>query len=273
MIGITKTSSGRLGNRLFHYHLLRQLAAKAEIGYFHPRLSESRYFEEMDKVPRPFKLLRRDVKLESGELLAMGQEKAIPFIQQSDKDIVLVPPMLGEVFFDFLFFPPSRFIKIKEKYQAPFPFPSQGKNLVALHFRGTDFEAWNSQASLKFPYYKRAINACREFFPAPVFILFTDDPEFPAYRESLEYLKNEKLEFHLSRNLDQPIADFYQLSQCEAIISSPSTFAILAGAIGRENKKIIHDKGWLDYSLARNDAFWVKLSTASNPYYSLWQAL
>jgi hypothetical protein len=61
------------------------------------------------------------------------------------------------------------------------------------------------------------------------------------------------------------------MSQCDVLISSPSTFAIFAGIIGKQ-KKIIHNKAWLDYATNRNDPFWVNLCQTDHPYYSLWKS-
>jgi len=188
--------------------------------------------------------------------------------------MIFQPPLLGEVFFDYLFYPPAEFLKIKKPYQEDWPFPTENKTIVGLHFRGTDFAAWDSRADLKFPYYQKSIQHCLAYFSEkkPIFVLFTDDLNFPAYRATINYLQENQLEFHLPRRRRPAIYDFYQLGQCEVIISSPSTFAILAACQGRSHKKIIHNQDWLDYRLAKGDPFWANLYHTQNPYYSLWRA-
>lgn len=104
----------------------------------------------------------------------------------------------------------------------------------------------------------------------PVFILFTDDKTYTAYLDTISYLKSSRISFYLGETDNLPIYDFYQISQSDVLISSPSTFAILAGCIGKP-KKIIHDKNWLESAVNRNDTFWVKLTKTSNPSYSLWK--
>lgn len=127
---------------------------------------------------------------------------------------------------------------------------------------------------MKFTYYQEAIKKCISEFNDKklIFVLFTDDLKFKTYLETLDYLKENNFEFCVSDNLNSPICDFYQISQCDVLISSPSTFAILAGAIGK-TKKIIHSKEWLDYSVFCNDKFWVDLVKSDSPYYSLWKSL
>lgn len=58
MLGIKKISPGRMGNRLFHYHFLRQIAKKTGIDYFHKKFPDSIYFEEMEKNRNHFGLLK-----------------------------------------------------------------------------------------------------------------------------------------------------------------------------------------------------------------------
>ena len=66
------------------------------------------------------------------------------------------------------------------------------------------------------------------------------------------------------------IEDFTTMSQCDIIISSPSTYCISAGFIGKE-KKIIHSKEWLDYRVEEDDKFWVDLYNGGNEDYKLWK--
>lgn len=277
MLGINKLSSGRMGNRLFHYHFLRQISEKTGIGYFNVNFPESKYFEELNKHKRKFLFFRRQVKIGLKEIKEMGPDNFLKFLKEKNElgfDILLSPPILGEVFFDYLFYRPGDFLKIKKEYQKDFNFPIEGKLIIGLYFRGTDFESWNSHASLKFDYYQKAIKTCVNEFADKklIFVLFTDDLKFKTYLEARDYLKENSFEFYISDNLNLPICDFYQISQCDVLVSSPSTFAILAGAIGK-SKKIIHSKEWLDYSISRDDKFWVDLARTNNPYYSLWKSL
>ena len=277
MLGINKISAGRMGNRLFHYHFLRQLSAKTGIGYFNIEFPDSKYFEELNTHKRPFSLFKKQIKIGVKEIRELAPNDLIDLVGEKNKlgfDIIFKPPILGEVFFDYLFYPPSDFIKIKKEYQKKFDFSVQNKIIIGLHFRGTDFEAWNSSASLKPVYYQTAIKNCLVEFNNQkiIFVLFTDDLQFKTYLETINFLKINNLEFHVSNNLNLPICDFYQISQCDVVVSSPSTFAILAASLGK-SKKVIHSKDWLEYSSSKNDKFWVDLINSGSPYYSLWKSL
>lgn len=277
MLGITKLSPGRMGNRLFHYHFLRQVAAKTGIGYFNIKFPEAKYFENLNKIKRPFHLFRKQIKINSQEIKKFKPEQLLNLIIEKNNlnyDLIFKPPILGEVFFDYLFCSPNNIIKIKKEYQKKFEFETINKIIIGLHFRGTDFANWNGQASLKFSYYKEAIEYCNNYFQEKklIFIIFTDDLNFKTYLETINYLKDNKLEFYVSNNLNSPICDFYQISQCDVLISSPSTFAIFAACLGKQ-KKIIHSKEWLNYAINQNDKFWVDFKETNNPYYSLWKSI
>jgi len=56
------------------------------------------------------------------------------------------------------------------------------------------------------------------------------------------------------------------------LISTPSTFAILAGVLGKK-KLIIHEKQWIEYAQNVNDLFWIKLTQHNNMFYSVWAIL
>ena len=277
MLGIKKLSSGRMGNRLFHYHFLRQIAKKTGIDYFHTNFPDSVYFENMRKKAKPFQHFKKTTELTSKEVLSFEPAEFLQFVVQENKkvcDIVFSPPMSGEVFFDYLFFDPNEFIKVKEKFKVPLTSgSSEDKIIIGLHFRGTDFPTWNPNAALKFKYYQAAVNYCLAYFNdrEVCFAVFTDDYEYPAYVQTVSFLQSIKhAQICFGDKDDLPIYDFYRMTQCDVLISSPSTFALFAGILGKR-KKIIHSKEWLDYAVSRNDTFWVKLSKTNNPYYSLWK--
>ena len=62
------------------------------------------------------------------------------------------------------------------------------------------------------------------------------------------------------------------MSECDYIISSPSTFCICAGFIGRQ-KQIIHSKDWVEYRLSKDDKFWIDLNNGGNEDYSLYRLI
>jgi hypothetical protein len=276
MIGIDKISPGRLGNRLFHYNFLRQISKKTGIGYFHIQFPEISYFSGMDHKTKHGLRIRKPIEVTSRDVLTFSPQEFLDFVHVQNKkgrDILFSPPMLGEVFFDYLFFDPNDFILINNEFRIDNGIIGENTLKIGVHFRGADFSAWNEKAALKFEYYRSAISFCMDEFTNNVlaFSLFTDDLEYPAYKQSLSYLNTKiNTQVVLGNPNKSPAFDLYLMSQCDILISSPSTFAIFGGILGKR-KKIIHDKSWMDHVLEINDPFWVRLNSTSNPYYQLWK--
>lgn len=275
MIGFLKPPSGRMGNVLIQYVFLRQLAERIGNDYFHVKLPYDQYFEDFGRRNVSLKLLlskkwRVDLRyIESAGMDAFIKEAADK--NREGYTIVLEPPILGHLF-EFKEENPARFLKVKEQYQSKIE-NRENKVLAGLHFRGTDFKAWNPMASLSAEYYRDSINCILKKFddnPGKVrWLLFTDDNHFPPYCDTLEYLKSKGLDY-VAGNADNPImVDFCRLSQCDYIVSSPSTYAIMAAIMGKENKKIIHNRQWVEYCTQKGEAFWKEIKENSVPWYQV----
>ena len=60
------------------------------------------------------------------------------------------------------------------------------------------------------------------------------------------------------------------MTECEYIISSPSTFCMTAGFIGKK-KRIIHSEQWLLDRINHEDKFWIDLCNGGNRDYKIWK--
>jgi hypothetical protein len=275
MIGYIKKPTGRLGNQLLHFLFLRQISKKTGVDYFYPETPDSIFFIDMSKKLKSTTILKKKLVLNNRDVLKINPTDFLNFIVETaneGKIIVFNPPFLGEVFFPYLFYEPDEFIKINNKFKKPFVYRNQ-KITIGIHFRGGDFKQWNPHASLKFEYYKKAIDYCIDYYEVNniVFFLFTDDSNFSSYLGTVYYLSSIPLaEYYLADSNNIPITDLDHLSQCDVLISSPSTFAIVAGCLGK-HKMIIHNKAWLEYSQSRGDIFWMNLMKSENPIYRLWK--
>ena len=175
-----------------------------------------------------------------------------------------LPPCLGEVFFEWNTIPTRDIFKIKIKNDV-------AENTVAVHFRGTDFHEWNNKAILDGNYYIEAIESIKNDIDN--IILFTDDKTLPSFNSVKMYLEEEKIQYKLGENTSDRSKysfDFNTMTECDYIISSPSTFCICAGFIGKK-KKIIHNKKWLDNRINANDKFWIDLYNGGNKDYNIWR--
>ena len=277
MIGFTNKLTGRMGNRLFQYHFMRQLSKKYELETFHLNIPDNIWFESMEEKKLDWNPFRKKVKFKSNEIIALGKDSFLNKIQQAKiekKVIVLEPPLLGDFFYDYLFFDPNECIQIKEIYKNSNLTKSDNSINIAIHFRGTDFETWNKDAILDLDYYINAIDFSIKFYKDSKldFYLFTDDLSLDTYTKIINYLEYKNIDFYLGDMSKEPIYDFYTMSECDVIISSPSTFSIWAGVLGKR-KKIIHSDNWIKNRIDVNDRFWIDLDKSDNDIYKLWRKL
>ena len=178
------------------------------------------------------------------------------------ENITRLPFCLGEFFFKNRKIPTREIFKLKTKPTI------EGKS-VAIHFRGTDFFSWNPAAVLDVDYY---LNALKEV-EVDSYYLFTDDVSLPAYNKVVSELSGKNVIIGTNTPIrNNYIDDFSVMSECDYIISSPSTFCICAGFIGKD-KKIIHSEKWVKDRVSKVDKFWVDLYNGGNEDYSLWKLI
>lgn len=270
MIGYLREPSGGLGNRLFHYNFMLQLArllgqsvvqpwsrdidfvAKTSTSFRHFMWTQNRHARRLgpldiaDVTPRDF---RNFILTDFGQV----------------EHVKLVSPILGEVFFESCFYDPKELMAFEPGFDNNAPF-------VAAHIRGGDFATWNPEAILPASYYIEAISVAlnkpeRQNLPV---VIVTDDLAQPAIEEiKLSFPHNVSLgeEFRSSvLGRDEVLRDFRLLGSAETIISSPSTFAIWSSILGK-NEHVYHSKAWVEKMANQGDNFWVKLIQGGNEYY------
>ena len=221
------------GNRIMYYNNLRQRAELDSIPWSCCPWNGYEYF--------------------SGDVLGSDQHGNLS-----------LKPCLGEKFFDCHSISTRSIFELKEK-------PKIETESVAIHFRGTDFFGWNPDAVLGEDYYMNALSEIENDVES--FYIFTDDETLPSYKGVVEYLNqnNRKVIFgENTANRNNYIKDFSTISECDYIISSPSTYCIAAGFIGKE-KKIIHSEKWIHNRVDVDDKFWVDLNNGGNSDYSIWR--
>ena len=158
MIGFISQPAGRLGNVLLQYLFLRELASKTKNDFFHPDLKGKEYFEGLNETPN-YKRIKRKIfnkrKIKLDEIRKIGLDEFLKYVEESEKILTLIPPVLGYTF-NTLYENPNDFLKIKKEFQRPY-FDYKDQFVVAIHFRGTDFADWNPIACLDADYYLRAV--------------------------------------------------------------------------------------------------------------------
>ena len=255
MISINSFPSCGFGNRILYYYNLRQEAYRRDCDFHCVSWDGHQFFE--------------------GDMLGkVGVGDSLDFC-------------LGERFYAYDSLPTRDVFKLKEKPKVP-------ESVCAIHFRGTDFHQWNPNAVLGYDY----------------FVLFTDDPNLQTFTTVKDMLSLANINFvdswgllslavisnpsetiapenfiftqdvsslrstNSNRGVDREIYinDFSFMSECDYIISSPSTFCISAGFIGKK-KKIIHSAEWVTDRANKDDKFWADLLDGGNDDYSIWKLI
>lgn len=269
-ITLATTPTGQLGNRIFHYNLLWQLSAKAKIHCTHFRFKDSIFFENLDTKLSLSNFFYKKIFINSDELINFKDDWIDFLIKNNYKRICikLVPPLLGDTYINFTFYPPQNFLRIRSKYKIIPAWRTQYKNAIGIHFRGGDFHQWDSSAIFPFKYYDDSLKYILEktyIHKHTALILFTDDNRLPSY-EAVQK-KYSWLPIFLGNTGALPIYDFYAMSLCNTLISTPSTFSIWSGIIGK-GTKIIHNKEWA-YKHVDDSLFWSRIVDNTVPYYNI----
>lgn len=272
LIRLSSRPLGGIGNRLFSYNFLRQLVYATGSRYSHPQLQDAVYFEKMGLhflprwEPNERRITQDDLRnIPARELFAM-------FRQSDNLCLTLDPPFLGDIFFDYSVVDPASFVVIKEKYRVNPGWRSDVTIAIGAHFRGGDFFLWNPKAILSPSYYIEAIRKAihdaggRRF----VVVLFTDDVSLESYQAVSHEFRGTCVSYDSRKSSE--IMDFYNLSLCDYIISSPSTFCIWAGILSGTSK-IVHSLEWMQCRSEQQDRFWLQLLEGGNRYYRLWEAI
>ena len=244
MIYLLNSGPGRFGNRLFSANYIFQLKEIFEADIFiggSNDLNKHFVFNFNNKLKYDFKRIK---------IINKGFE-INPKI-----NYLVKPPILGDHFFkknvDI-----NNYLKIKSIYKSQRLVTS--KTNVAIHFRGTDFSQWNPKSILSHTFYLNSIENILRTNSEVNFYLYTDDKKLNSYKLVKAYLKKRSLDYFENDLSIHFMYDFSEISQCNILISSPSTFSIMAGIFGRI-KKIYHSKEWINHRIEKNDKFSIDLN-------------
>tara|TARA_R100000008_G_scaffold1988_1_gene1640 strand:- start:2828 stop:3544 length:717 start_codon:yes stop_codon:yes gene_type:complete len=237
LLGLGPMPPCGFGNRLFNYYNFRQEAARQNIGYFAVPWEGHQLFEGnmLGQYPPP------------------GNFQVFNFC-------------LGERFFDKGPLSTRDVFKLRAE-------PHSSGTTCAIHFRGTDFHQWNPDSILDTEYYLQSIEETKS--AVDHYILFTDDKSLKSYSAVVKYLRDNSLSLQFntgSPKRSQYAEDFVAMCGSDYIISSPSTFCISAGFIGKQ-KKIVHSKEWILGRMEKQDKFWIDLYNGGNHDYKLWKII
>lgn len=261
MILIDKMSYGRFGNQVLFFNNLIQLAAECETDYWcAPWVGDALFLSNNKTLPphgeKPFRIMTS----ENLNLITNTELKEI----SKKEHIVIREPCLGELFFRYDAVSLNEIYKFKE-YDREGDTP-----IAALHFRGTDFHQWNPSAVLPFEYYVNSISCIKRKFGDVKFKVFTDDMFLESFQKTINYFNQKNIKYFIGPDSSTGIFmnDFIDMSLCDILVSTPSTFSICAGFLGKE-KFIIHNEQWVKERSELNDKFWKDLYKGGNSNYNV----
>ena len=268
MITYKTMPTGGLGNRLFQYHFLLQVGNQLGARTLIPWGKDSQFVTKNTSHLSHRIDTFTDSKAafsskDFGDPLSVELIEKIQELTSLKSSVSLVPPFLGEWFFQSCFRNPKTLFK-------PQPRLDVGQPFIALHIRGGDFAAWNPDAILPADYYISAIEqSLTQEGNLPVVIVTDDTSQSAIELIRQAYPQQTTMGEQVRRDLKQLSSfhgDFALLGAAKTLISSPSTFAIWASILG-ENASVIHSKSWVESMAARGDVFWLKLLAGGNAFY------
>jgi hypothetical protein len=276
MIIIDNLHGGRFGNKILHYNNLAQIAKELNIPHYIPRHNDYNIFNNIDKLSMinnniNFMQLTKMIPkyiIDKNHLINDKENYLKELKTILSKGYILkLEPCLGELFFTFE--NSTREIFNNVKYLNPEYSKFYQFNYASIHFRGTDFHSWNPESILNTEYYMNSIEELKGKVEG--FSIHTDDESLDSFNEVKKYLVDNQLYFNFEQLSDDMFAqDFSAMLHSKYIISSPSTFAICAGIMGKE-KEIIHSKKWVESRVAKNDGFWLGVSNGGNYNYKIFK--
>lgn len=142
------------------------------------------------------------------------------------------------------------------------------KKLVAAHLRAGDFREWEPEAILPAGYYIAAVESVRGLNSDEWHVrLCVDDYSHPAYEQLSKFLVGKGFSLD-SMPCSRPFeCDLAAMAQAEILISSPSSFALVAGLLGVP--RVIHSEEWVANRVSRGEVFWSRIGEGTFPGYAL----
>jgi len=254
LVGIARLPKGGFGNRLWAYLNLRSIAEITESSYFSKNPVDVRRVRGINRRPKLPLSARRVAEiwprhLEEGHLVSQIQDYLF-----EGRVVSLRGPMLGEVFAELAQSPNSIREDILTRRCDSALRASGGERLGVLHLRGGDFADWDPTAILSSDYYLQSVEIVLEHAGSMHFRICTDDPRHPALASVKQHLSSKGL-LVADHDCAQPLeCDFSAMVESESLISSPSTFSILAGIIG--TPFITQSRSWAENRAEKGELFW-----------------
>lgn len=263
---ITRIKGG-LGNQLFCYAAARRLALvnNAELiiddvtGFARDCQYHRQYMLDSFQIPvrkataierlEPFERYRRGVAKWLSRRKPFAERR---YLEQEELDFderLLALEINGSFYLDGLWQSEGYFKDVEQVIREDLQFipPDDLRNVdmaeeimgcpsaVALHVRWFDAPGTETGSNVSADYYRRSILFMEEKVVAPIYYLFSDDPQ--AARAKL--VLPEGRECCVSHNRGSAFADMWLMSLCRHFITANSTFSWWGAWLGQAKGKVI----------------------------------
>ena len=267
-LGARSAPKGGFGNRVLTYLSIRHIARAVDARYFFSNPADKGL---VSGIHRPNRIPRRFVPEKVFKATDTYHEGFLPEIREwvsRGNTVSLRGPLLGEVLVRFAKTDSRELTRLTVSQCREHQQGLVGKRQITVHLRAGDFRQWDPEAILPADYYLSALESLGSLPPDEWQVrICVDDSTHSALEVLRDYLKSKDL---LAPDLvcHNPFhCDLAAMAQSQILISSPSTFALVAGMLG--SSRAIHSARWVENRVNRGERFWEEIGQGTFPGYAL----
>ena len=267
-MGVRSTPRGGFGNRVLSYLSVRHLARLVEADYFFENSTDRRLIAGIHRPPRLPRWLAPEQSFRASETGAPSFVDDIASMVSRGINAVFKGPLLGEVLVRFADCDSREFATLSVTQCYEHTAALGDKKLVTAHLRAGDFRDWEPKAILPAEYYITALESLDTLGPGTSQVrVCVDDPSHPALSDLQDFLAAKGLSQPAVKCPDPFQCDLAAMAESDVLVSSPSTYALVAGMLGAP--RVIHSRDWIENRVSRGEEFWRRIGEGTFPGYSL----
>ena len=262
------TPKGGFGNRVLTYLTIRHLARTARARYFFTDPDDRGVIRGIHRPQKGRPLFGREAVFRAADTARDGFLEEVISLVSSGTWVSFKGPLLGEVLARFARIDSRELTALTATQCSGHLSEAASKNVLALHLRAGDFRLWEPAAILPAEYYIAAVDSISGLSPDSWHArLCIDDRTHPALEEVVNHLSSRGFSLSEVECPNPFMCDLAAMAQAEVLVSSPSTFALVAGLLGAP--RVIHSKKWVENRVSREEDFWRQIGQGVFPGYSL----
>ena len=267
-MGFRSTPRGGFGNRVLSYLSIRHLALRVEAGYFFENPADRGLIDGIHRPRRVPSWLSREQTFRSSDAERPSFVDDVRGIVSRGTSVVIKGPLLGEVLVRFAQRDSREFAALSVTQCREHRVARGGKQLVTAHLRAGDFREWEPKAILPADYYIAALESIDTLGSDSWQVrVCVDDAGHPALSDLQDFLTGRGVLNPRVNCADPFQCDLAAMAESDVLVSSPSTFALVAGMLG--TPRVIHSREWIENRVGRGEEFWRRIGNGTFPGYSL----